>query len=92
MAKTLRLLRIGFVAWLIAPVVLVAILWTQMDRSEGKPDPRFMHKPVNGAAQPETRMVEPESLPQGFVILVEDKSKLAGPEYKVEIGIIAAVG
>lgn len=46
MAKSPRLSRLGFVAWLIAPVVVVGILWTQMDRSLGKPNPKLMsHRP-----------------------------------------------
>lgn len=101
MSKSPHLGKIGLVIWLIAPVVLVAILWTQMDRSRGKPDPRLMHHPASTAtpapeaqkpspeepapkgAQPS--LVEPESLPQGFVIVVEDKSKLASAESPIHL-------
>src|SRR5688572_4507807 len=92
MSRSPHLGKLGLVIWLLAPVVLVAILWTQMDRSRGKPDPRLIHQPTSTvASKPQTStseapieqpaaqptMVEPESLPQGFVILVEDKAKLA---------------
>lgn len=94
MERSPHLGKVGLVLWLLGPVVVVAILWTQMDRSRGKPDPRLIHahpdsveqagatptaapEPAPKGSEAQPRMVEPESLAQGFVIVVEDQAKLA---------------
>jgi predicted alpha/beta superfamily hydrolase len=90
MAKELRLGRTGLVIWLLSPVVLVGLLALMMDRSRARPD--FSGAPVSlganvspgPARQPPG--VQPESLPQGFVIVVEDRSKLASSSSPIYIG------
>lgn len=105
MARTFRLGKLGLVIWLLTPVVLVAVLWTQMDRSRGKPDPRLQraaaphpatpHPDKSGEPAPPTPatppatapqgMVEPESLAQGFVLLVTDSTKRANPSSPIHL-------
>lgn len=132
-AKGMRMGKLGLLAWLAAPVMIVTGLWFSIDRGAGKPDPRLealqraqlpgqdlasgrsvaaierelaetearkarmgsggaesgansaapaREIPVaaGAAASAEPKLVQPESLEQGFIIVVEDKAKRASAD------------
>ncbi|MBX3357964.1 MAG: hypothetical protein KF745_06005 [Phycisphaeraceae bacterium] len=40
-----RLGRVGLILWLLAPLVVVGVLYLMTDRSRGKPEPNRIHRP-----------------------------------------------
>lgn len=86
-----RVLRnIGLSAFLFAPIVIVALMLlyavkvptTLAPLGRGPNSKAPMHSAPSNAAATEltqpAKLVQPESLPQGFILIVEDKAKLAG--------------
>ena len=79
--------KIWLTIFLILPFLIVAALMLFISRSMqdqagemGEVMPTSLHQPEDDG------LVEPETLPQGFIIVVEDTQHLAGPDSPIIIG------
>ncbi|MBC7835188.1 MAG: hypothetical protein H7Y88_08820 [Phycisphaerales bacterium] len=87
----LRMNKVVLAMWLAMPIVVIGVLWVwAVDRERGKPSAAAMHTQLmridasshdattpkaTGQPPAEAAGVQPESLAQGFIVVVEDKSK-----------------
>jgi predicted alpha/beta superfamily hydrolase len=77
--KELRMGRAALIVWLTLPFFIVLCLWLSIDRDAARP--ALAQATTAALAQPQPAaqpaLVQPESLEQGFILLVEDKTKTA---------------
>ncbi len=80
---SLPLLIVVLLIWLIAGSLAEQGRTTRSAPGEAEP---MSYVAQNGDTQPETTLVQPETLEQGFIIVVEDPNKLASASEPITIG------